>query len=193
LAHFCPTENSSRIKTRSQFSSISKDSKGNFLIKVSLRYEESIQYLVIGEVEKENRDWIWKEMLVSQSRRSTVPKPITNDATWTKESSRAVGNRGQGEKCPPPDFGRLVNLISGQIIPTKLLLAPPPSRIFRPLVGSGTKQSSFFNSLIYSLWLDLTLVAFTLFYTVIKTYIVLYLGYWLNLWFNFDICQIGYY
>ena len=57
LTHFCPTENSSsRIKTRSQFSSISKDSKGNFLIKVSLRYEESIQYLVIGEVEKENRD-----------------------------------------------------------------------------------------------------------------------------------------
>ena len=31
------------------FRSISKDSKGNFLIKVSLRYEESIQYLVIGE------------------------------------------------------------------------------------------------------------------------------------------------
>ena len=49
LTHFCSTANSSRIKTRSQFSSISKDSKGNFLIKVSLRYEESIQYLVIGE------------------------------------------------------------------------------------------------------------------------------------------------
>ena len=31
------------------FCSISKDSKSNFLIKFSLRYEESIQYLVIGE------------------------------------------------------------------------------------------------------------------------------------------------
>ena len=48
-------DNSSRIKTRSQFFSISKDSKGNFLIKVSLRYEESIQHFAIGEVEKMNR------------------------------------------------------------------------------------------------------------------------------------------
>jgi hypothetical protein len=155
LTHFCPTENSSRIKTRSQFSSISKDSKGNFLIKVSLRYEESIQYLVIGEVEKENRDWIWKEMLVSQSRRSTVPKPITNDATWTKESSRAVGNRGQGEKCPPPDFGRLVNLISGQIIPTKLLLAPPPPPGFSDL-SSALELSNRASSILQYILSDLT-------------------------------------
>ena len=52
------------------------------------------------------------------------------DSSILQARVRAVGagEWGDGMPCPPPRFGRSLNPIStgGQIVPTRLILAPPP-------------------------------------------------------------------